>query len=252
MNLVVNARDAMPTGGKLILRTRNVDALPAEDGRPEPPPQRYVLLEVSDTGCGMDDHVKAHLFEPFFTTKELHKGTGLGLATVYGIVHQTGGEIRVESEPGRGSTFRIYIPRQEAEVPVPEAVVGPPAVRGKRETVLLVEDEDAVRAMARQILLNHCYTVLEARDGEEAMRVSARWPEPIHLMVTDVVMPRTNGHQLADRLLPQRPGMKVLFVSGYTDDAVVRHSVAESGQPFLQKPFTPSVLASKVRELLDN
>jgi signal transduction histidine kinase len=252
MNLVVNARDAMPTGGRLTLRTRNVDSLLGEDSANGIPPRAYVLLEVADTGCGMDDHVKAHLFEPFFTTKDLHKGTGLGLATVYGIVNQTGGRIGVESEPGRGATFRIYLPRQEAEMSAPEVGVGQPTVRGKRETVLLVEDEDSVRMMARQILLNHCYTVLEARDGEEALRVSSRWPEPIHLMVTDVVMPRTNGHQLADRLLPQRPGMKVLFVSGYTDDAVVRHSVAESGQPFLQKPFTPSLLASKVREVLDH
>jgi signal transduction histidine kinase len=251
MNLVVNARDAMPEGGKLILRTRNVDAAGA-DGPDAVPPGAYAVLEVTDTGCGMDAHVKAHLFEPFFTTKDLHKGTGLGLATVYGIVHQTGGHIRVESEVGRGATFRIYLTRREPEAPAPHAVVAEQVEAGRRETVLLVEDEDAVRAMVRQILLNNSYTVLEARDGEEALRVAAGWPEAIHLMVTDVIMPQTNGHQLADRLRPQRPGMKVLFMSGYTDDAAVRQNVADSGQPFLQKPFTPSVLASRVRELLDN
>ena len=252
MNLVVNARDAMPRGGRVTLHTRNVDVPPGADGPDGIPPGEYALLQVSDSGCGMDEHVKAHLFEPFFTTKDLHKGTGLGLATVYGIVQQTGGHIRVESTPGQGSTFRIYLPRRAAEAPAPPPVEEPAAPASRRETVLLVEDEDSVRTMARQILLHHCYTVLEARDGSEALRVSARWPEPIHLMLTDVVMPQTSGHQLADLLRPQRPAMKVLFMSGYTDDAVVRHSVAETGQPFLQKPFTPAVLTSKVREVLEN
>jgi signal transduction histidine kinase len=252
MNLVVNARDAMPGGGRLTLRTRRVDVPPGADGPDGVPPGSYAVLEVTDTGCGMDEHVKSHLFEPFFTTKEMHKGTGLGLATVHGVVHQTGGHIRVESEPGRGSVFRIYLPRREPEAPVAHLAVEGPAESGRRETVLLVEDEDSVRAMVRQILQNNSYTVLEACDGEEALRVSADWADAIHLMVTDVIMPRMNGHQLADRLLPERAGMKVLFMSGYTDDAEVRQHVAESGQPFLQKPFTPSVLASKVREVLDN
>jgi nitrogen-specific signal transduction histidine kinase len=252
MNLVVNARDAMPGGGRLTLRTRAVEVPPGADGSDGIPPGPYAVLEVSDTGCGMDEHVKAHLFEPFFTTKDLHKGTGLGLATVYGIVNQTGGHIRVQSEPGRGATFRIYLPRREPEAPVAHVVVEGRAESGRRETVLLVEDEDAVRSMVRQILQNNSYTVLEARDGDEALRVSAGWPDAIHLMVTDVIMPQMNGHQLADRLLPQRAGMKVLFMSGYTDDAMVRQNVADSGRPFLQKPFTPSVLASKVREVLDN
>ena len=252
MNLVVNARDAMPQGGRLTLRTQNVDVSTSAEGPEAIPEGPYTLLEVSDTGCGMDEHVMAHLFEPFFTTKELHKGTGLGLATVYGIVHQTGGHIRVESEVGKGSTFRIYLPRREPEPSAVSAPVDHVDGAQRRATVLLVEDEDSVRAMVRQILLNNSYTVLEARDGDEAVQVSARWPDVIDLLVTDVIMPQTNGHQLADRLHPQRPGMKVLFMSGYTDDAVVRSSVADSGKPFLQKPFTPAGLASKVREVLDN
>jgi signal transduction histidine kinase len=252
MNLVVNARDAMPGGGRLTLRTRALEVAAGADGLDGIPPGPYAVLEVIDTGCGMDDHVKTHLFEPFFTTKDLHKGTGLGLATVYGIVHQTGGYIRVESAPGHGATFRIYLPRREPEAPAAHVVAQGRAESGRRETVLLVEDEDAVRSMVRQILQNNSYTVLEARDGNEALRVSAGWPDAIHLMVTDVIMPQMNGHQLADRLLPQREGMKVLFMSGYTDDALVRQNVADSGRPFLQKPFTPTVLASKVREVLDH
>jgi signal transduction histidine kinase len=249
LNLAVNARDAMPAGGKLTIATRCVRLAGPERGVP---PGDYALLAVRDTGCGMGDTVKAHLFEPFYTTKELHKGTGLGLATVHGIVLQTGGHIRVESEPGRGAEFLIYLPRTDQAADAPKSAPDRPARAGNRETVLLVEDEDSVRAIARRVLLKNRYTVLEARDGQDALRVSASWNEPIHLMVTDVVMPRTNGHQLAASLQPLRPDMKVLFMSGYTDDAMIRRHVAESGRPFLQKPFTPSGLAAKVREVLDN
>ncbi len=251
MNLVVNARDAMPDGGTITLRTRNVDVSehpPARQGAV--PPGAYAVLAIADTGCGMGEDVQAHLFEPFFTTKELHKGTGLGLATVYGIVQQTGGHVRVESAPGRGSTFLIYLPRTDEPLVVVAPAAGA-ARAGTRETILLVEDEDGVRAMARRALCRKSYTVLEARDGEEALRVSAQWADRIHLLLTDIVMPRTSGRQLADLLQPQRPDMKVLYMSGYTDDAALCQEVAGSGKPFLQKPFTPSVLASKVREVLD-
>jgi nitrogen-specific signal transduction histidine kinase/CheY-like chemotaxis protein len=256
MNLAVNARDAMPTGGRLLLRTRNAD-LPDHppSGLGVVPAGAYVVLTVTDTGCGMTDEVLGHLFEPFFTTKDLHKGTGLGLATVYGIVQQTGGHIRVESAPGRGSTFDVYLPRTEEPLLVPvegeRAAPAAPVADGNSETLLLVEDEDAVRAMAREALLLSGYRVLEARDGREALRLSAEWPHPIGLTVTDVVMPQMSGRDLAERLRLQRPAMKVLYVSGYTDDAVVCHGVPGPGRAFLQKPFTPSVLAAKVREVLE-
>jgi CheY-like chemotaxis protein len=208
-------------------------------------------VAVRDNGCGMDEHVKAHLFEPFFTTKGLGKGTGLGLATVYGIVHQTGGRLAVHSEPGRGSVFEVYLPRTEQHATDPEQHRDKPVGSGKRETVLVAEDEDSVRAMTRLTLQHHSYTVLEARDGIEALRVSDEWSKPIHLLLTDVVMPRCGGRQLADQLVARRPALKVLFMSGYTDDVMVDHRVSASGRPFLQKPFTPFALAGKVREILD-
>jgi PAS domain S-box-containing protein len=252
MNLAVNARDAMPQGGKFTLRTANVFL--DEDYavlRPGVRPGRYVLLAVSDDGCGMDEETRSHLFEPFFTTKGPERGTGLGLATVYGIVQQSGGHIDVRSEPGRGTTFEIYLPRSKASLP-PEPA-GPDAgeVHAGSETILLVEDEAAVRALLGRALRGSGYTVLEAASGADALRLAEQHAGPIHLLVTDVVMPAMNGRQVAERLAELRPGVRALFVSGYTDDAVVRHGLGGEGPAFLQKPFTPDALARKVRELLD-
>lgn len=253
MNLVVNARDAMPTGGALTIETRNVERgplRPADHSDDAPGP--CVLLAVTDTGCGMDAATKAHIFEPFFTTKEAGKGTGLGLATVYGIVNQSGGLIQVDSEPGRGSTFKVYLPRlTEKESQSAQLRSGLPANPRGAETVLVAEDEEAIRGLVRLALQSHGYTVLEASDGEEALRIGLEHPGPVHLLLTDVVMPKMSGRQLADILTAARPEIKVLYVSGYTDDAVVRHGVLESGTPFLQKPFTPVVLTRKMREVLD-
>jgi nitrogen-specific signal transduction histidine kinase/ActR/RegA family two-component response regulator len=253
MNLVVNARDAMPRGGQLTISTADVerDAAALLD-HPKAAPGRYVRLVVRDTGCGMDREVLARLFEPFFTTKEPGKGTGLGLATVLGIVDQSGGHVEVSSEPTRGTAFRVYLPRYQ---PAREAALPPPSVEpnppGGAETILLVEDEDGVRALAGQTLRQHGYHVLEAADGEEALEVSRRSLEPIHLLLSDVVMPKLGGPVLAERLLPGRPGLKVLFMSGFTDSALVRHGVVSGEVECLFKPFTPTALAAKVREVLD-
>jgi PAS domain S-box-containing protein len=252
LNLVVNARDAMPRGGELTIETKNVsldESYAREHAEVRPVP--YVLLAVSDTGCGMTPEVKAHVFEPFFTTKGQGKGTGLGLAVVHGIISQSGGHIEVDSEPGGGTSFKIYLPRVEHPIPAGKPrkeVRGPP--RGS-ETVLLVEDEEAVRVVNRHTLRRGGYAVLEAGDGNEALRVAARHSGPIHLLVTDVVMPGLGGRQLAEQLLALRPEMKVLYVSGYPDDAVVRHGIREGEVHFLQKPFAPSALAQKVRDVLD-
>jgi two-component system cell cycle sensor histidine kinase/response regulator CckA len=254
MNLAVNARDAMQTGGTLTLETENVvieaSKLAAEERIVAP--GRYVLLRVRDTGSGMDADTRRHLFEPFFTTREKGKGTGLGLATVYGIVKQSGGFIWVDSEPGRGAAFRIYLPRvDEAAPPAARAAAAAEPAAAGTETILLVEDEDAVRAVARESLRRHGYRVLEARDAESALAIAAGFEGHIGLLLTDVVMPGLSGRALADRLAPKRPGTRVLFMSGYTDDAIVQHGVLEPGLSFLQKPFTPDVLAQKVREVLD-
>jgi len=252
MNLAVNARDAMPTGGKLTIETDNVEHDPAfARGQGAAAVRQFVMLAVTDTGVGMDEATKARVFEPFFTTKAPGKGTGLGLATVYGIVQQSGGFIWVYSEPGHGTTFKIYLPRVDA--PAEGAVVAAvgPVARGT-ETVLLAEDSAAVRAVARQVLERQGYTVLEAPDGELALQLAQRHSGPIHLLLTDVVMPGMSGRQLADRLALARPDMKVLYASGYTDDSVVRHGVLEEGTPYLQKPFTPESLARKVRDVLDS
>jgi PAS domain S-box-containing protein len=252
MNLALNARDAMPTGGRLSISTARATLGPPgrasvdtfESGS-------YVLLIVSDTGVGMDEATCSHVFEPFFTTKDVGQGTGLGLATVYGIVKQSGGHITAESEPGRGSAFTIYLP----EVPG-EAVGHAPsqtladAPRGV-ETILLVEDEAEVRDLAREILELAGYRVLEAISPEEAERISRDETSPIHLLLTDVVMPRMSGRQLAERLTEERPDTRVLYMSGYTDDAIVHHGVPGQGTAFLSKPFTPADLARRVREVLD-
>jgi PAS domain S-box-containing protein len=252
MNLAVNARDAMPRGGRLTIETANVE-LDEAYGRLHAAvqPGSYVMIAVSDTGVGMNGETLAHMFEPFFTTKERGKGTGLGLATVYGIVKQSGGYVWVYSEVGKGTTFKVYLPLVEEggeARPVPAAE--PVSLVGS-ETVLLVEDEEPVRALSRSILESYGYTVLEAASGKDGLEVARTYPLPIHLVLTDVVMPEMGGSDLASRLEALRPGVPVLYMSGYTDDAVFRHGLLEKGRVFLQKPFTPSDLARRVRGLLD-
>jgi PAS domain S-box-containing protein len=253
MNLAVNARDAMPEGGNLTLETANV-ALDESYTRNhiDVLPGRYVMLAVRDTGSGMDAETLSHIFEPFFTTKEEGKGTGLGLATVYGIAKQSGGHIEVSSEPGQGTTFRVYLPRIEAACE--PAARGAPAEEMPRgtETVLLVEDDVVVCELLREMLQGSGYTVLEAGGARQALRMGERYaPRPIHLLLADVVMPEMSGPQLADHLARVYPKMKVLYISGYTDAAVARHGKLSTKAPYLQKPFAPEVLARKVREVLD-
>jgi PAS domain S-box-containing protein len=252
MNLAVNARDAMPQGGKLTIETGNVDLDDsyAQLG-PEVKPGRYATLAVSDTGCGMNEATKQRLFEPFFTTKEVGKGTGLGLATVYGIVKQGSGFIQVYSEPGVGSTFKVYFPSVKEKRSSDKAPSGHSKAATGTETLLLVEDEDGVRQFTRRVLLRHGYTVLEASQATEAIRICEQHSGPIHLIVSDVVMPGMGGRKLAEHLITLRPEIKVLYVSGYTDDSIVRHGVVAAETAFLQKPFTPVALAKKVREVLD-
>ena len=252
MNLAVNARDAMPQGGKLTIETANAELDQSyKKFRPEVATGRYVQLTISDSGCGMSEDVKARLFEPFFSTKEPGKGTGLGLATVYGIVKQSGGYIYVYSELGRGTTFKIYLPLIDDAVPSGKSHAdSKPMLKGD-EVILLVEDEDTVRSFARYTLQMQGYTVLEASEGEAALRIAEQHPGKIHLLLTDVVMPRMGGRQVAEQLVQARPGIKVLYLSGYTDDAVVRHGILEAEVAFLQKPFTPSTLIQKVRAVLD-
>ena len=252
LNLAVNARDAMPNGGRLTIETQNVE-LDQEyvQGHLSAQPGAYVMLAVSDTGVGMDAATQARIFEPFFTTKEKGKGTGLGLATVYGIVKQSGGWIWVYSEPGHGTTFKVYFPRAlEAAAPVAPGPASPVSVRGS-ETVLVVEDEEVIRKLVRKVLTANGYTVLVAANGRDAEQVAGQHDGAIHLLVTDVVMPGMNGREVAQRLAGTRAGIKVLYLSGYTDDAIVHHGVLEPGVAFLQKPFTPAVLGRKVREVLD-
>ena len=250
MNLVVNARDAMPRGGRLVIETANVEVdesfVRKHAGAQ---PGSYVQLSVSDTGTGMDAETQAQIFEPFFTTKEVGKGTGLGLSTVYGIVKQSGGSIWVDSEVGKGSRFSVHFPLvAETEAVVPST--GPKVSAQGAGTIFLVEDEAIVRALTRRILEINGYHVIEAENGEDALKIFAEHQGQIDLMISDIVMPRISGFELADRIRALRPEMRVLFISGYTDEAVSRHGVSRDEVPFLEKPFTPDILARKVREVL--
>jgi len=252
MNLVINARDALPAGGRLTIETANVE-LDAEyvsthgEGTPGP----HVLLAVSDTGMGMSPEVRARLFEPFFTTKEPGAGTGLGLATVFGVVKQSGGSIYVYSEEGAGTTFKIYLPAAQAEhAPAPAPAVEPAIARGT-ETIMVVEDDESVRELVRLILEGNGYRVHAVGDPADAARVCREVPSGVDLLLTDVVMPQISGRELAERLAEDNPGLRVLFMSGYSDEAVYRHGVLSPDAAFIEKPFTERTLTRKVREVLD-
>ena len=247
MNLAVNARDAMPHGGELVIETRDFGR---DESRPELASGSYVELAVSDTGSGMDDYTRSHLFEPFFTTKDKAKGTGLGLSTVYGIVKQAGGHIWVRSEPGAGTTFHICLPRAEGEAASAEVSRPPAADLGGSETLLVVEDQAEVRHLAMEVLESYGYKVLGAASGPDALQLCQIYTAPIHLLVTDVVMPGMTGPDLAVRLTELRPQMKVLFMSGYTDKLIAREGGLASNVAYLQKPFSPLSLAAKVRDTL--
>jgi len=252
MNLAVNARDAMPDGGRLTIQTGNaeLDAAFAREHQGSVPGQ-YVVLAVTDTGTGIDLEIQAQIFEPFFTTKGRDKGTGLGLATVYGVVKQSNGYITVDSEKGKGASFKIYLPRIEQHVATKApSIEAAPTVRGT-ETILLVEDAEPLRLLAQLFLKENGYRVLTAADGAEAQQIAAQSSGPIHLLLTDVVMPGINGRVLAERLAPNNPAMKVLYISGYTDTFIAGHGVLEDGIHLLHKPFTEEALIRKVREVLD-
>ena len=252
MNLAVNARDAMPKGGKLTIETANLEldqAYTREHVMVKP--GSYVMLAITDTGCGIDAETLSHVFEPFFTTKEQGKGTGLGLSTVYGIVKQSGGYIWPYSEPGIGTTFKIYLPRVDEIAERAQARAQVASGLGGSETILLVEDEEGVRALTRQLLQRHGYTVLEAEHGRDALLLCERYSGPIHLLLSDVVLAQMSGRELVERLSPLRPEMKVLYMSGYSDEAIVHHGVLAPGTAFLQKPFSTESLMRKLREVLD-
>jgi PAS domain S-box-containing protein len=251
MNLVINARDALPRGGQITIETANVllDEAYAQS-HPEVTPGPHVMLAVNDNGEGMDAQTKAQIFDPFFTTKEVGRGTGLGLSSVYGIVKQSGGHIWVYSEPGRGTTFKVYLPQVEVSSEPLHVKTAPVELPRGWETILVVEDEEAVRALILQTLQKYGYTVLAARQGEEALSRCAGHPGPIHLLLADVVLPKINGPELAARLASTYPGLKVLFMSGYTDNAIFQHGVLDAGVNFLQKPFRVESLIHKVHEVL--
>lgn len=254
VNLVVNARDAMPRGGRVTVETSNIalDDQAAASKHVSVKPGEYVMLAVSDTGSGMDQETQARIFEPFFTTKEVGKGTGLGLSTVYGIVKQSDGNIWVYSEQGMGTVFKVYLPRIDdtAASTIDKQAQETSVPRGT-ETILLVEDEDVVRGLTRKILMQAGYNVLDAKGGDEAIRLFHAHAGPIDLLLTDVVMPEISGKEIADRLLQLRPSIRVLFMSGYTDEAIVQHGVLDANVKFIQKPFTWVGLTRKVREVLN-
>jgi two-component system cell cycle sensor histidine kinase/response regulator CckA len=252
MNLVVNARDAMPNGGKLTIQTENVYLTEDYDRhRLAVKPGLYAMIAVSDNGSGMNDETKANIFEPFFTTKELGKGTGLGLSTVYGIVKQSMGTIWVYSEVGLGTTFKVYLPCVEGEFDDRQASQTRQVIALGSETILLVEDDEMVRGLTRTVLEQSGYKVIQAANGAEALLICEQYADPIHLLLTDVVMPGMSGRAVADRLKTLRPQMLVLYMSGYTDDAIVHHGVLNEGVNFIEKPFATAALARKVREVLD-
>jgi PAS domain S-box-containing protein len=251
LNLAINARDAMPQGGKVTIETANVELDENYASRHiAVVPGRYVMLAVSDNGTGMDERTKARIFEPFFTTKAPGKGTGLGLSTVYGIVKQSGGNIWLYSEPGLGTTFKIYLPAADASVDDAPAAVPAGTLSGV-ETVLLAEDDEQLRRLARRALTGHGYTVLEAEGSAAAIVIAGRHAGPIHLLLTDVIIPGMDGRSLAEALRAQRPGLRVLFMSGYADKAIVHHGVLDPSVAYLAKPFTTEAVARKVREVLD-
>lgn len=252
MNLAVNARDAMPNGGTIVFETRNV-RLDGEyaGGHVGVKPGQYVMLAVSDTGMGMDEATQDRVFEPFFTTKATGEGTGLGLSTVYGIVKQSNGNIWVYSEPGHGTTFKIYLPFAHDVIGAPVKMEPIPSSEGS-ETILLVEDEELVRKLSREILESCGYTIVEAANGVEAIEMCKDPSIKFDLLITDVVMPQMGGRELATRLISERPGTRVLFTSGYTDDAMMRHSIIDEGMNFIAKPFSSNSLARAVRSLLDH
>jgi len=252
VNLAVNARDAMPDGGKLCVETGEVElGAPGGEEGPPLPPGRYVRLTVADTGCGIAEELQARVFEPFFTTKPHGQSTGLGLSTVLGAVRQAGGDVRLRSTPGEGSTFDIFLPRLQQE---PEPLAARPeldAARGGQETVLVVEDDPHVRALAVRVLERFGYRVLSAADGAAACALAERTPAPLHLLLTDVIMPGMNGRQLAGEIRARHPETRVLFTSGYLEDDVFHHGVLEDGLHFVPKPYSPQELARKVREVLE-
>jgi len=252
LNLIVNSRDAMPDGGKLWIETRNVEVTASfSSDQSSIKPGSYVMLSVTDIGVGISPDTLPHIFEPFYTTKESSRGTGLGLSTVYGIVKQSGGHITVASEVGKGTTFKVYLPRVE------DALEAPPNVEWARtagekgkETILLVEDEPGVRELARMVLSEQGYTVIEAQNSEDAVRLAGRHGSEIHLLLTDVVMPGMSGHDLAKHLTALYTNLRVLYMSGYTYNVIAENGTLEEGLSFLQKPFTPQVLTQRVREAL--
>ena len=252
MNLAVNARDAMPQGGKLRVETANVELdQPYAWQHPGAKPGRYVMLALTDSGTGIDAETLAHIFEPFFTTKEVGKGTGLGLATVYGVVKQSGGYIWVDSKPAQGASFQIFLPRVEETGTTVTATTPSAETTGGSETILLVEDAESLRKLTRSFLESHGFRVLVAQNGEEAIQVEARHSGKIDLLLTDVVMPGMNGRVLSERLLPKQPGIRILYMSGYTDSFIAGHGVLDRGTALLNKPFTEEALIGKVREVLD-
>jgi len=253
INMAVNSRDAMPQGGKLVVETANVDLDEnyfREQGLDETPGS-YVMLAISDTGSGMNKETRDHIFDPFFTTKEIGKGTGLGLSTVYGIIKQNNGFIWVYSVPGQGTTFKIYLPKLKEDAEAEEKERIPVGDLNGSETVFIVEDDDKLRNLTRKILERYGYSALEAENGEDALRFSEEYEGQIDLILTDVVMPKMSGKELAEQLKSLRPEIKVVYMSGYTGNAIVHHGILPPWLNFLEKPFTPECLARKVREVLD-